>query len=102
MGMESTKCQALLELLQNRQQLASVNIQRLFGWGNSRILRLLVALQDAGLIVADPVRPGQYIVQSTRVAQGLPSVVIDQVLDVLGNGEFLSRAGGEEERTDAH
>ncbi|WCH25207.1 hypothetical protein [Aeromonas salmonicida] len=101
MDMGNTKCQALLELLQSRQQLASVNIQRLFGWGNSRILRLLVALQGAGFIVADTARPGQYIVQRERVALGLPPEVIAQVLDVLGNGEFLPRAGGEQGGSDA-
>ncbi|ANT70202.1 hypothetical protein [Aeromonas hydrophila] len=89
MGTENAKCRALLELLQGRQVIEAVNIQRLFGWGNSRTLRLLASLQDGGLIAPDSGRPGQYIVQGGSVAQGLPTSVVAQVCDVLGNGEFL-------------
>lgn len=89
--MDSAKVKALLELLQGREKLAAINIQRLFGWGNTRTLRLLATMQDAGLIIPEPGRPGMYLVQGDAVSLGIPPVVMDRVADVLGNGEF----GGE-------
>ncbi|MGI6905761.1 hypothetical protein [Leclercia adecarboxylata] len=59
--MENTKCQALLELLNSHQdQLAAVNVARLFGWGNSRVLRLMTALKKAVLIEPITNRPGEF------------------------------------------
>lgn len=95
MGMENTKCRALLELLQGRQKLTAINIQRLFGWGNSRTLRLLATMQDSGLITPEPGRPGMFLVHGDAVTLGIPPAVIDLVSDVLGNGEFLPLGGGE-------
>lgn len=89
MDIENTKCRALLELLQGRQKITVVNIHRLFGWGNSRTLRLFAVMLDAGLIKPDPERQGQFLVQEAVVAQGLPPAVMAWVGDVLGNGEFL-------------
>lgn len=89
MDMGNAKCHALLELLQSRQAITAVNIHRMFGWGNSRILRLFAVMLDAGLIKADPSRPGQFLVQEGPVALGLPPSVMERVGDVLGNGEFL-------------
>lgn len=61
MQMENTKCQALLELLNSHQdQLAAVNVARLFGWGNSRVLRLMTALKKAVLIEPITNRPGEF------------------------------------------
>lgn len=89
MDMDNAMCRALLELLQARQKLAAVNIQRLLGWGNSRTLRLLATMQETGLIVPESGRPGSFLVQKEVVSQGLPPAVMASAGDVLGNGEFL-------------
>lgn len=99
--MTNPKCCALLELLQSLgdKPLSADNIQRLFGWGNSRTGRLLAGLQEAGLIAQRNDRPGRFSVQAAALCDaechGFPQPIIDQVCDVFANSEFLSFTAGD-------
>ncbi|WP_163604306.1 hypothetical protein [Leclercia adecarboxylata] len=87
--MENTKCQALVELLNShRDQLAAVNVARLYGWGNSRVLRLLSALQKAGLIEPITNRPGEYTANVEALVGGLPQNIVELVTDVMFNDKI--------------
>lgn len=87
--MENTKCRALVELLNShRDQLAAVNVARLYGWGNSRVLRLMTALQKAGIIIPVENRPGEFTVNEASLVDGLPQHIVDQVSDVMFNDKI--------------
>lgn len=89
MQMENTKCQALLELLNSHQdQLAAVNVARLFGWGNSRVLRLMTALKKAGLIEPITNRPGEFTANVKALVDGLPQNIVELVTDVMFNDKI--------------
>lgn len=89
MNMENVKCVALMELLgSHKDQLAAVNIARLFGWGNSRVLRLMTALQKAGIIIPVENRPGEFTVNEASRVDGLPQHIVDQVSDVMFNDKI--------------